>query len=328
MPEHEYLFVGGGAVLDLEREGHRVLPLPVLGTELGERRVRILATVAGAARFLPRLLPVIDRLAGIMEEYGPDLIVTDYEFFTQMAARRLRRPCVSLDNQHLLTHCRYERPPGQGLSRLMTLMCIRALFSGSSRYLITSFHPLPPKDGARTRVLPPVIRQDVRRHRPSEGEHGLVYLRGGLPPGLPEALKARGGPFVVYGLGDAPRDGNLLFKPYSEEEFLRDLASCRYVLCNGGHSTICEALFLGKPVLCAPVNFFYEQAVNAHLLSVAGYGEACPGGPEWGGALARFESRLEDYAARIREREFWGNPVVTRCLRGLIDGNRKERVAL
>ena len=322
MDQHDYLFVGGGAVMELERDGYQVVSVPMLGTELGHARVRILATLAGAAKVLPRCLPLIDRLARIIEGYRPDLIVTDYEFFTQMAALRLRRRAVSLDHQHLLTHCRYDIPPGNRISRLMTLVVMRTLYSAASEYLVTSFYDAPPRDAKKTRVLPPVLRQRVRRHSPAPGDHGLIYLRGGLPSRLKEALSAIPRPFVIYGFGDRPAEGNLTFRPFSDDSFLKDLASCRYVLCNGGHSTISEALYYGKPVLCTPVELFYEQTVNAHLLSLAGYGDYCVDGFEWERKISDFESRLDQYAACIRDRDFWGNKAVADCLGSLIPAHR------
>ncbi|MEW6667953.1 MAG: glycosyltransferase family protein [Thermodesulfobacteriota bacterium] len=322
MPEHDYLFVGGGAVSGLERDGHRVIPAPVLGTHIGASRVRVLATIAGAMSALPQVLPVIDRLAGLMDGYRPDLIVSDYEFFTQMAALRLKRPCVSLDNQHMLTLCRYEPPPGHRLSRLMTLLLIRTLYSRASLYLVTSFHALPAKDPEKTRVLPPVLRQRVGRYPVSQGDHGVIYLRGGPSSGLLEALRSRRSSYVVYGFGDRLPEGNLIFRAFSDEAFLKDLASCRYVLCNGGHSTISEALYYGKPVFCTPVGLFYEQLVNAHLLFTAGYGDYWEGGPGWEGTISRFENRLEEYTARIRDRDFWGNKAVAEALLSLMPGER------
>ena len=155
---------------------------PVLGTETrpcpGSRPCDNRRRHAVSFR---RCLPLIDRLAGIIEGYRPDLIVTDYEFFTQMAARRLGRPCVSLDNQHLLTHCRYEPPPGHRLSRLMTLLLIRTLYS---RCIPLSGHkllrpacqgreedpgpsPCPPARGAPLSVISGRPWADLPERRPA-----------------------------------------------------------------------------------------------------------------------------------------------------------------
>lgn len=48
-------------------------------------------------------------------------------------------------------------------------------------------------------------------------------------------------------------DGNLQFKNFNEDEFYRDLASCRAVITNGGFSLMTEALYLQKPILSVPV---------------------------------------------------------------------------
>jgi uncharacterized protein (TIGR00661 family) len=318
MPHHEFVFVGGGTVSGLAQEGHRVIPAPVLGTRIGGGRVRLLATAAKAISLVPRLLPAIDRLAGLIADARPDLIVSDCDAFTRMAARRLGRPWVSLDNQHLLTHCRYPIPPGHRTSRLLTLLLIRTLYAGASRTLITFFDDVPPKDGGTTRVFPPVVRRAVRELAASQGDHGLVYLRGGAPRGLLDALVRHKRPFVIYGLGARPPAGALTFKACADAEFLEDLASCRYVLCNGGHSTLSEALYYGKPALCAPVALFYEQTVNAHLLSAAGLGACSEGRRDWQTAISEFETRLPELAARVRSKTFCGNTAVAECLEGLI----------
>ncbi len=318
MPRHDFVFVGGGTVASLGHAGRSVIPAPVLGTSIGSGRVRVLATAVDALKLAPRLLPEIDRIVRLIDDARPDLIVSDCELFTQIAARRLEHPCVSLDNQHLLTHCRYEIPPGHRTSRLLTTFLLRVLYSGASRYLVTFFDDVPPKDALTTRVLPPVIRRAVRRLRATEGDHGLVYLRGGAPRGLLDALGRRKGPFVIYGIGESAPVGNLSFKAAADTEFLDDLASARYVVCNGGHSTLSEALYLGKPILCAPVALFYEQTVNAHLLSIGGLGASNNGCRNWETAISLFESRLPEISARIRSRSFCGNEAVAECLEGLI----------
>jgi uncharacterized protein (TIGR00661 family) len=318
MPHHDFVFVGGGAVASLAKEGHRVIPAPVLGTSVGGGRVRVLATAVDAMKLVPRLRPTIDRLVRLIAAARPDLIVSDCELFTQIAARRLKRPCVSLDNQHLLTHCRYAIPPGHRMSRLLTTSLLRVLYGSASHFLITFFDDVPPKNAMTTQVLPPIIRRAVRQARATEHDHGLVYLRGGAPRELLVTLERQKRPFAIYGMGARSPLGNLTFKAASEAEFVQDLASCRYLLCNGGHSTISEALYLGKPILCVPVGLFYEQTVNAHLLAMRGLGASSDGEGSWEALLSRFEDRLPQLAACVRSKSFCGNEAVAKCLEGLI----------
>ncbi len=56
-------------------------------------------------------------------------------------------------------------------------------------------------------------------------------------------------------MGEKPPEGNLIFKKTSEDDFLADLAACRYVIANGGHSLISEALYLGSRFSACPFIF-------------------------------------------------------------------------
>jgi len=320
LPRHEFLFIGGGTVPVLERAGYRVAYVPVLGTAIGPDRVRLRATVSSALKLFPALSREIGRVARMMEKFQPDLVVTDYEFFSQWAARKVGLPCISIDSHHMLTLCNYELPPGHHVSRLMTLTLMRFLFSAASSYLVTTFHAAQPKDPRMTEVLPPILRAEVERHRPSQGEHGVVYLRGGLPKGIAQALARMSRPYIVYGLGAKPPEGNLSFKPFSESEFLSDLASSAYYICNGGHTALSEALFYGKPVLCRPVDLFYEQTVNCFLLSSAGYGEWVTRSEDWAHALMKFENGIERYTERIKGKVIKGNDLAASRVERLIHG--------
>ena len=79
---------------------------------------------------------------------------------------------------------------------------------------------------------------------------------------------------VVYGTGEkgARMDGRIQYRQFDEETFLNDMAKAPFVMVNGGHSTICEALSLGKPVLAEPIVGQYEQIFNVEGLGEMGVG--------------------------------------------------------
>ncbi len=319
MPEHEYLFAGGGAAHALKDEGYCVHDLPVPATIYRDNRVDVPGTLRNARKVFLGAPPVVRRLARVIREFDPDLILTDYEFFTPRAARVLGRPCVSLDHQHILTHCSYEPPKEERLSRLMTCAIVRRLFSAADRYLITSFFDLPPTDPDSVEVFPPVVRRAVTEQRPEQGEHVLVYQTSPTFHRLFPALEEVDRPFVVYGFGAQPTRKNIIFKAPSAEGFLRDLAACRFALVNGGHNVISEALYLGKPVFSFPIENAYEQFINAVYVSRLGYGRRSARGDPSPEAIRAFDARLEEYAARIKQRDFFGNEALRRRLSRLID---------
>jgi uncharacterized protein (TIGR00661 family) len=320
LPQHEFLFIGGGKTHILEEKGYRVKDVPILPTIIRNNRVDFAATLAHGLMGMGRMGPAFKDVRALIKDFDPHLIISDYEFVTLKVARLMGRPCVSLDNQHLLTHCRYDPPPGQRLNRYLTCALIRYLFSNASRYLVTSFHTLPPANRTLTEVFPPLIKQKLREYQPSPGDHAIVYLRGDNLARLIKQLKQSKRTFVVYGLGEKPPDGNLIFKKTSEDVFLHDLATCHYVITNGGHSLISEALYLGKPVLCHPIKLFYEQFFNAYFLKKNGFGDYSLDNACRQDIIKVFEEEVDQYRARITECNFFGNKLVAARLDELTRG--------
>jgi len=110
---------------------------------------------------------------------------------------------------------------------------------------------------------------------------------------------------VVYGMRKRKISPRIVFKDFSEDEFIRDIASARYVILNGGFTVISEALYLKKPVLAIPIRKQAEQLFNAACLRRAGYGDYTE-------ALAkkdieRFEGKLGFFKQNLEKKKEWTN---------------------
>lgn len=323
MPGHEFLFVGGGRVHDLESYGYAVEDVPMSATLYRNNRVDIFATVMNALRVFVRSGPVVRRVADIITSFDPNLIVTDYEYFTPLAARRLGRPCISLDHQHVITHCAYATPAQERVSRFMTGWSIRRLYSRADRYMIISFFHLPPKDAATTEIFPPIIRRAVTDRRAIEGNHVLVYQTSPTFHRLFPLLEKIDRQFVIYGLGEQPDRKNLVFKKRSTEGFLDDLATSQWVIANGSHNVVSEALYLGKPVFSFPIAYAYEQFLNAFFLAKLGFGAYSLESNPSEKTLNEFAARVDEFRQRIQQGNFFGNEAVARRLEELASGGTR-----
>jgi uncharacterized protein (TIGR00661 family) len=321
MPGHEFLFLGGGLVHDVKKNGFAVEDIPVPGTFYKNNKVDVPATVANALKVLAKRTSVIRKVGQIIDDFDPALILTDYEYFTPLAARNKGRLSISLDHQHVITHCSYEAPPLERLSRTMTSLAIRRLYSNADLYLIISFFSLPPTNPQNTQILPAIVRNVLKDHTPVDGEDVLVYLTSPtffkLLPIL-EQMKSR---FLIYGFGQLQSRKNLLFKQISTHGFLQDLATCRYAIVNGGHNVISEALYFGKPVFSFPIQQAYEQFINAYFLAQSMYGDYSVGVPS-GRSLETFESRLDVFKNNIRNSFRTGNEDIATMLGRIIETGR------
>ncbi len=318
LSRHEVLFVGGGRVLELRSMGYHVEQVPVFGTYYSNNRVAFTDTCLNGLKILTGQARIIRRVSDLIRDFAPDLVLTDYEYFLPLAARQVGIPCISLDHQHFLTKCACTIPHGEMVSRLMLLTAVTWFFSNADRYLVNSFFMLPPLNPEETEVFPPVLRREVNHFVPTDGDHVLVYQTSTTFGRLFPVLQETSNRYVIYGFGARPASGLLEYKETSSESFLEDLASSRYVIVNGGHNAISEALYYGKPVLSFPIGLAYEQFYNAYMLRALGYGDYSTNQRPDISILGRFEARLDLFRREIAEGHFYGNEKLARRLEEMI----------
>ena len=307
MPEHEFLFVGGGRVPEaLGQRGWNVHEVPVLRTVHRHGKVSVSAVVGQIVGRLTETPRVVGELTRVMDDFQPDLAICDREFFLPIACRRAGLRCVSLDHSHVLKACRYPVPFSERLSWGLAMLNDYLLFDFTRHHLIVSFFHPPLRQRQRGRgdvdeLLPPVLRPAVTQMSPSAGEHVLVYQTSKTFKPLLEPLAQLNRPVIVYGYGTETehRRGNLLFKPYDDRQILADLAGCAYAVVNGGHNLICEALHFGKPVLCFPIARLFEQFINAWHVRALGYGDFCTDPQPGLAVFTAFERQLAAYQATV-----------------------------
>jgi len=216
-----------------------------------------------------------DKVAG----WGPHAVISDFDSFAYLFAKRHRLPVLSIDNQQIISRCKLGKFARQGVKAdyQMTKAFVRAKLPACDHYVVTTFFfpPVRPKYAKSTTLVPPILRRAIVEARKGArpGEHVLVYQTSTSDTALLEELnKVQGARFVVYGLRRSARQGNCTLKDFSEQGFVDDLAAARAVVANGGLSLLGEAIYLGKPVFSVPVRNQYEQVLNARYLEELGYG--------------------------------------------------------
>ena len=306
-PQHEYLFLGAGTVHEVAKMGFSVMEVPLPGTFYKNNKVNIAATIRNGSKILLGRNSFVKRIIDQIERFSPSLAITFYEYFTPIIAKKLGIGCISVDHQHFLTKLRFEIPRGQMLSRFFYALPLKLMFSKADHYFVNSFFQFPPRDSESTDVFPPILRKDVMDVRPSDGEHIFVYQTSPTFSKLIPELEKSGNRYTVYGYGERPGGGNIVFRPPSRDGLLKDLATCRYVISNGGHNLISEALFLGKPIYSYPIHIAYEQFFNAHMLRNLNYGDYTLESVPRISHLTCFEEKLAEYRGSIRKGNFCGN---------------------
>jgi len=246
---------------------------------LEENRVRLGKTlwsnVLGGALGLPGNIAAYFDLVSAFE---PEVVISDFESWTYLYAKNHRLPILSIDNMQLIHRCELpdEIVEGNRVAFQMTKAFIKTKLPFCDAYYVTSFFR-PPTRKPDTYLFPPILRPEILAARRSDGDHLLVY-QSGANPALEDALAATGLECRVYGMrpGQVAEEvhGALRFRPFSEDGFIADLASCRGVIAGGGFTLMGEAVYLGKPMLAIPLAGQFEQILNSRYLEREGFGLA------------------------------------------------------
>jgi uncharacterized protein (TIGR00661 family) len=241
-----------------------------------EGQIRRWATVVENLQALGHELPhTVREWLKRTREWKPDVAITDFEPLTASYARWSRTPLVAVDNINMLDRCHHdEEIIGKEREDFMIAKAVaHSMVPGAVEYVVTTFFD-PPLSRACTTLVPPIVRPEIEAATSERGDHLVVYSGG--DPKLIDALRASGVPSRVYGMRGGPDadevDGNLEYRPRSQEGFVEDLRTARGVVTGGGFSLLSEAVYLGKPTLAIPLRGQFEQMMNARYLQRDGYG--------------------------------------------------------
>lgn len=283
---HEFLVASTDEALTLlaaraggGRPTMRFLDVPGIRFEYVGGRMDVSRSIAAGLWYGWRRLPkLLDHVTRALDDFGADLVITDFEPVLPRAARRLDIPVVSVDHQHfLLAYDLRELPRGLRWQATAMGQAVRLYVRSAADTVVSAFFQPPLARGWEHVVqVGPLLRGVVLAAEPSAGGHVVSYLRRHTPPAVLEALADCGLPVRVYGLGGRESCGALSFHEIEEPRFLADLAACTAVVAAGGNQLIGEALHLGKPLLALPESAHAEQRMNGHFLRGMGCGDFVP----------------------------------------------------
>ncbi len=251
------------------------------------------------------------------ENFSPDVVISDFESFAYLFGKHHDLPVISVDNMQIINRCELtvEIPQGSMDDFYIAKGLVKGKLPGCHHYLISSFF-FPPVRKERTSLYPPILRPEILEAETERGDHLVVYQTTTKNARLLEILEQAKIPCKVYGLGRTEERGHVKLRDFSEEGFIRDLATCRGVLATGGYSLMGEAVFLGKPLLAIPLEQQFEQLLNSLYLEKLGYGEYHEElTPE---RVLAFYDRLDGYAQKLSAYKQEGNTKIQGALDQLL----------
>ena len=252
----------------------------------------------------------------LIKKFNPDLIISDFEPASSYFAYFLGIPIISLDNMSVLAKCKLNVKKEDTADYLSAVTVINLFHPRVDYYLILTLKNFQVKD-KNVFLFPPVLRKEILDAKSIDGDFVLIYQTAQTNfTALIEDLKRIKEKFVIYGTNEEKREGNLIFKKFSNEGFIKDLASCKAIVMTGGFTTISEALHLKKPMLIVPAKNQFEQKFNGLTIEDMGIGKCREIIDKE--KIEDFVSKISFYRKNLEEIKPWEHSELTKKIEELV----------
>lgn len=300
---HDVLVVTYGQAYGILKKEFDVLRIAGIHLAFEKGRVSLSGTFGNVVGSLAKNVLDWRRIKKRIEEFKPEVAISDMEPFVPILRRLYGLPLISFDNQHRLTHMDFNVPREYKRDFLLARESVKKVVGKADYFIFVSFI----KEKVRKKnvyVVDPLLRKSVLKLKPRRKDFILVYQTK-KDKNLLKKLERINEKFVVYGYDVSKERGNLSFKK-AGEGFINDLTDCKGVIASAGFMAISEALYLKKPYYAIPLKGQFEQTFNALILKKKGYGDfseepSVENLERFLGDLEKYEKNLKDYKINSRE---------------------------
>jgi len=255
---------------------------PGLVYNAGTNELEPVKTVIQAVKHARPFWKSLKQVRKAIDTQRPDVVVNFYEMLGGLTYALLRPtvPMVCIAHQYFAFHPNFQRPRNKLFIELAFKLNTRLTCFGARELLTLSFDKQADYAPQRIRIVPPLLRCEVTQLTPTEGDFLLAYVtQAGLRTELEKAhrqqpdIQMHGFHGGVTG-PDQVVDETLTYHAIDGKRFLEFMARCKAIVTTAGFESVCEAAYLGKPVLMIPQPNHFEQAGNAIDGQRAGVGIA------------------------------------------------------
>lgn len=283
-----HVVVGRSSRRDLPTFFKNRIKAPVTGiaspnfvADKSNKSIKIGPTITHNLVHFTNYIKSLKELDKIVKTSNPDVIVNFYDFLGGLynGLYKPRAEYVCIGHQYLASHKDFPFPRKKGFDKRLLLNNNRLTAWGAKKLLALSFSPYPVPENSKISIVPPLLRNEVKELAPVGGDFILTYM---VNDGYSKEIETwhKANPEVRVqafwdkkGMPDPYHvNEKLTFHQLGDEKFLDLMRSCKAYVSTAGFESICEAMYLDKPVMAVPVNGHYEQECNALDAVKAGAG--------------------------------------------------------
>lgn len=245
---------------------------PNFVTDKKGKAIQILPTITENLKRTGFFLSNLKQIDQKVKEHTPDVIVNFYDllggFYSLLYKPKAKYICVG--HQYLMLHPDFEFPREKMIDRILVQLNTKATSFRATKRLGLSFRPMNDFPREKVKVVPPLLRNEVFEIQPENKNFILAYMvNSGYGEDIIKWHESNKSLHLhcfwdKAGVEDnfTPHE-NLTFHKLNDKIFLQYMKDCSGYVSTAGFESICEAMYLGKPVMMVPTEGQFEQECNA-----------------------------------------------------------------
>jgi len=245
------------------------------------KRIKLAKSVFINLFYFRRYVKSIRHINSIIKTENPDIIINFYDLLGGLyfLFNNPKIPYYCIGHQYLLNHSEFPFPEGHKLDRFLLKVNTWMASFRATKFLALSFREMENQTKKKIYVVPPLLRENVLELKPrNEGFiHGYM-LNQGYASDIIEWHKSNTNTKIhfFWDKKEAEEEtvihNNLVFHKINDVKFLDYMSRCEAYASTAGFESICEAMYLGKPIMMVPTAGHFEQKCNAIDANKSGAG--------------------------------------------------------
>lgn len=210
---------------------------------------------------------------------GADVVLNFHEMLTGLVYTLFRpeTPYITIGHQYLFLHSDFNETTDNQFKQLMLKLYTRISSFRALKRLALSYTEYDEDSYENITVVPPLLRSEICAMLPEEGDYLQGYMVANSYARDVEAYHQNHPETAMHFFWDNLEandvthvDASLSYHQIDDVKFIDMMAKCKAYATTAGFESICEAMYLGKPVMMVPIQT--EQHLNALDAQRAGAG--------------------------------------------------------
>tara|TARA_R110001599_G_scaffold350116_1_gene579667 strand:- start:5398 stop:6549 length:1152 start_codon:yes stop_codon:yes gene_type:complete len=246
----------------------------------GKKSINLWKTGVVNGLNIPQFIGQLRKIKRVVKNEQPDVIINFYDILAGMYfgiyKPKVKRICIG--HQYLAEDSSFPFAEGYPLQKRCFQLTNKLTSLNADMKIALSFRDIKP-DSETLTIAPPLLREEIFNLVPSKGDYILAYVvNPGYAYDLMEWHKHNKKIRLHCFWDNLEQEDewtpwkNITFHHINDQKFLSYMKDCIGYVSTAGFESICEAMYLGKPVMMVPVEKQYEQACNSLDAVKAGAG--------------------------------------------------------